>query len=365
METELPRPRRLDEILGQDRAIAVLRAALGAGRVHHAWIFAGPKGVGKRTTAEIFAGMLLDPTTGPNLAGEIEPDPASPTQALVASASHPDLHIITKELARHSSDAQARSSKLVTIPKAVIDERLLGPISLAPTMKTGSIASKVFIIDEAELMDRSRFHAPTQASILKTLEEPPPGSVIILVTSSEDRLLPTVRSRCQRVSFTPLDDAAMDAWFDRAMLDADAEERAWLAEFAAGSPGAALEAHETGLHAWSDRLEPLLAEAEQGGVSPELGKAMKELVDAWAKSWVSSHQNASKEAANRAGVRHLLALLGHRWRGALRDAAALGDAGEVERVARLIDLAQEAEGHVAANVNLTLAMEELAVGVGK
>jgi len=115
----------LADILGQDRAIETLRASVRAERVHHAWIFAGPPGVGKRTTAVAFAALLLDPSTGPTLTGEIEADPDSPIQRKIAEGTHPDLHIITKELAAHSEEARVRRQKQITIAKEVIIERLI------------------------------------------------------------------------------------------------------------------------------------------------------------------------------------------------------------------------------------------------
>ena len=74
------------------------------------------------------------------------------------------------------------------------------------------------------------------AATLKLLEEPPAGTVIILVTTREDRLLPTIRSRCQRVAFAPLDDQAMQSWLASADLAVDPESRRWIERFAEGSP---------------------------------------------------------------------------------------------------------------------------------
>ncbi|MCA9312073.1 MAG: AAA family ATPase, partial [Phycisphaerales bacterium] len=254
----------ISQVIGHERAKTTLRAALQSGRVHHAWIFSGPIGVGKRTMAEAFASMLLDPTTALDLAGEFEPDPDSETQRLLSRRAHPDLHIITKELALYSDERKIRESRQRTIAKDVIDTHLLGPIALASTLHTDSRASKVFIIDEAELLDASKSNARTQASMLKTMEEPPPGSVIILVTSNEERLLTTIRSRCQRVVFGTLDDLQMKAWMKRAGLDLSGTEAQWTLAFAQGSPGRVMQAVETGLYAWARALEPQLQALDAG-----------------------------------------------------------------------------------------------------
>ncbi|HWB21075.1 MAG TPA: hypothetical protein VG711_12290, partial [Phycisphaerales bacterium] len=92
----------MDSILGHANAKSVLASALRAGRLHHAWIFSGPKGVGKFSIAVELAKILLDPSPATDLQGNLVTDPASRTSTLVASRTHPDLHIIYKELALFS-----------------------------------------------------------------------------------------------------------------------------------------------------------------------------------------------------------------------------------------------------------------------
>lgn len=357
-----PRPNpSFRDIVGQPRALAALRGAIASGRVHHAWIFTGPAGVGKCTTALAFAAALLDPTTGPNLAGDFEPDPDSPTQRMIASGAHPDLHVVTKELARYSSDAKVRERKLLTIPKAVIDEHLLQPIALAASVRSGALASKVFIVDEAERLDRSRTHAPTQNSMLKTLEEPPEGSVLILVTSSEDLLLPTVRSRCQRVVFGELDEAAMDSWVAQNGIETDPDDCRWLLDFAQGSPGKWMLAHEGKLAQWARTLDPLLEQARRGRPAPTLGSTMAALVDDWAKQWVAEHPGASKESANQAGTQSLLGMLAERARRELRERCGSGQSPEP--ALRQLEFIDQAERFVAQSVSLGNSMGALAASL--
>lgn len=348
----------LSGVLGQGRAVETLRASLVGGRVHHAWVFTGPMGVGKRTAAEAFAAALLDPTTAPDLAGVPEPDPASQTQRLIAAGTHPDLHIVTKELARYSDNSQIRERKLLSIPKEVIDQHLLRPIALASSLRLGGLASKVFIIDEAERLDRSRTNAPVQNSMLKTLEEPPAGSVIILVTSAEEMLLPTIRSRCQRVVFTTLDDESMERWLARSGIAAEGAERRWLLDYAAGSPGRLVQAHEGGMYEWHRAVEPMLADLDRGKFPQTLGSTMASLIDEWAKQAVSKNPQASKEAANVTGTRAMLSMLAERARRRLREAASRGE--DVGVPARMIDAVERADREVGANVALVHVMDNLA-----
>jgi DNA polymerase-3 subunit delta' len=360
---ELPAPVPIASIIGQDRAIGQLQDAMASGRLHHAWIFHGPEGVGKFTTALAWAAALLDPSTAKDLSGRYAPDPDSSVQTLLASGTHPDLHVIVKELARFSSEANVRNSKLTTIAKDVVDTHLIRPASLAPVMRSGSMAGKVFIVDEAELMDRHETNATTQNAILKTLEEPAPGNIIILVTSSEDRLLPTIRSRCQRIGFSPLDDEALRIWLAASGLGVTGEERDWLLRSADGSPGRLKSMHESGVYAWHKAVTPLLAETERGIHPINLGATMAGLVDQWAAAWVKEGdpkgENRSKDAANRLGARRMLGLVGDSVR------TGLPDPRRAQSSLKAVDMIGRAQREIDANVSLKLVFDHLAAGLSQ
>src|SRR5690606_31905068 len=104
------------------------------------------------------------------------------------------------------------------------------------------------------------------------------------------------------------------------------EQREWLLGFADGAPGRFALAQAMGLFGWWRTLSPMLDEAESGAFPAELGKAMADLVEQYAQAWVDQRENASKDAANKDGARQLFALLAHRARLALRDAASDLDA---------------------------------------
>ena len=190
-------------IHGHQRPLTTLRSALEGDRMHHAWIFSGPEGVGKCTVAEELARILLDPTLDGSHLGEPEPVLNTEVGILLAAGTHPDLHVIRKEDAAWSDNRQLRERKQLNIPLDLLRERMIGgrtsdgKIKEAPAYRTPSMGNgKVFIIDESELLDRT-----AQNVLLKTLEEPPAGTYIILVTSKPDQLLPTIRSRCQQLPF--------------------------------------------------------------------------------------------------------------------------------------------------------------------
>jgi len=358
---EIPEPLAFDRIAGQERALEALIRAMDSGRLHHAWIFHGPQGVGKFTTALAWAAMLLDPDLGTDLAGNPIVDRDSETQRLIRSGAHPDLFVIRKELARYEEDKKVRDAKLASIPLGVVRHHLIEPAKLAPVRRTGSLAQRVFIVDEAEMLDRSPTNAPVQNAILKTLEEPAPGIVIILVTSSEDRLLPTIRSRCQRVSFTALSRDAMQSWAQHSGLDPDQGEHDWLMDHAGGAPGRYAWAHAEGVYAWSREVLPMLDRAMRGEHPVALGTRMSELVDGWAKDWVkrgeSIGEHRSKEAANKLGAARMLAMVAEHARSGLRDTDSAQDA------AHTIELVERARQELDANVQIRFVMDHLVSGI--
>lgn len=349
----------MQKILGQPFALDVIQRALRSGRLHHAWIFSGAAGVGKFTTAIEFARILLDPDASANLAGDIEADPGCEASRLIDAETHPDLHVIRKELALFSENAQLRTRKLMNIPLDLLREKMIGgrmsddKYHEAPAYRTATLGhSKVFIIDEAELIDHNG-----QNALLKTLEEPPPHTYIFLITSRPERLLATIRSRCQHVRFGSLDDESMQAWMKQSDLQADAGEMKWIEHFADGSPGRALLASEFGFYRWRTTLGPMIAMLERGQFPATMGKAMSDLVGEFSEAWVKSKKNASKDAANKLGARQILSLLSSYARTRLRESS--NDETVANLFADLIDLIREAEIQLERNVSQRHVMDNL------
>ncbi|MBT8485036.1 MAG: AAA family ATPase [Phycisphaerales bacterium] len=339
------------EILGQDDALDLLRRARATGRVHHAWVFAGPTGVGKFTTALALARELLTP----------EDDPEGRTATLIAADAHPDLHVIRKELALYSDNAQLRTRKLSNIPLDVLREHMIGGKTGddkrhdAPAYRTAVLGhNKVFIIDEAELIDTNG-----QNALLKTLEEPPPGTYIFLITDRPERLLPTIRSRCQHAGFTPLDAAAMAAWWERSPVEVDPADRPWIERFANGAPGVVVRAVEAGLPEWRRILTPMIDQLDRGTFPATMGETMAGLVETYATEWVRAHKNASKDAANKDGAAALIGLLAMELRERLAAVTATRDRPAIERQLAAITHVREAERQLRTNVNLKQVFENL------
>ncbi len=214
----------MSAILGQDAALAAFHAARG-GRLHHAWLLAGPRGVGKASFARAAALSLLAEAAGHAAADAALAVPdGTPTASLIAAGSHPDLMLLerlwrekTSDHARNISVDQVRSLQRLFATTATYSER------------------RVVIVDAADDLQKEGANA-----LLKNLEEPPPGALFLLVSHAPARLLPTIRSRCRLLRFGALDDAAMARALGVALPDAKAAEIAGLVRSGDGAPGRAV-----------------------------------------------------------------------------------------------------------------------------
>lgn len=212
-------------IVGQDKAIEQFSSAWISRRLHHAWLLAGPKGVGKATFARLAATRALAEAAGPavGLPG-LETQPEHPIARLLAAGSHPDwrwlerLERPTGGLARNISVDQVRS---------------LGDLlSVTPSMSPW----RAIVIDAADDLEASAANA-----LLKMLEEPPANTLFFLVSHAPGRLLPTIRSRCRRLDFGRLSDDAMTSLLSRSFPDDNSEKIKSLVEFSNGSIGRAMD----------------------------------------------------------------------------------------------------------------------------
>ncbi|MSR40881.1 MAG: AAA family ATPase [Phycisphaerales bacterium] len=346
-------------VLGQDAAVRALTTALRGAHFPHAWIFHGPAGTGKFLAATELARLLLDAETTPAHIAEFKAPRGTRASSLIDVGAHPDLHVIRKELVESSSIREVRERKQTNIPLDLLRELMLGgPIgdgkSLeSPVWKTAYLGhGKMFIIDEAELLD-----ANGQNALLKTLEEPPPGTYIVLCTTQEDRLLPTIRSRCQRVGFSPLDRESMHQWMERGAIAGEHAE--WIRNFADGSPGVAILAAKYGLQSWSDDLGAKLDALERGRFDASVGEQFALRVDEIAEAMVKENPKTSKEAANRQGFRMLALLLARRLRDAMARAAQSNEVDMLDACVRRTDLLARAESELHANVNLKQLLANL------
>ncbi|MGH7163802.1 MAG: DNA polymerase III subunit gamma/tau, partial [Planctomycetota bacterium] len=165
------RPQTFDELVGQEHVAATLRNALRSGRVVHAYLFCGPRGVGKTTMARLLAKSV-------NCLASPGPDPCGACDACKGIAAGGDIDVL---------EIDAASNRKVEEVEPIIDAARYVP-QRSPR--------KIFIVDEAHMLSTTAFNA-----LLKTLEEPPPHVLFILATTEPHKIPETVRSRCQRHDF--------------------------------------------------------------------------------------------------------------------------------------------------------------------
>jgi DNA polymerase-3 subunit delta' len=219
MSEEIDHPRDVFDYLAGEGVEEAFTGAIERRRLHHAWLLAGPRGIGKATFAYRAARRLLGAAADPSL-GPLGSRPEDPACRHVAARAHPDLLV----LQRDPEDGRTR--------KAIPAEEAR---SLAAFFaKSPAIAPyRVAIIDTAD--DLNRFGAN---AVLKVLEEPPPRGVIFLISSAAGGLLPTLRSRCRRLNFDPPPAAATLAWLE-AKTQIGAADAAKIIAMAGGAPGRA------------------------------------------------------------------------------------------------------------------------------
>ena len=230
-----PPPWRTERLLGHEAAEKTMLAAHASGRLHHAWLLAGPRGIGKATLAWRFARFLLCGQQQGGLFGGGAPEGLdvaadAPGRALVDARSHPDLFHLRRTL--HPDNGRIRAEI------AIDDVRDLGAfMHMTPAMGQWRVA----IVDSADEMNRASANA-----VLKILEEPPPNAVLLIVTHAPGRLLPTIRSRCRRLALQPLADDILARLLAQQAPTVKEEERAALAQLSDGSIGRALDLSGSG-----------------------------------------------------------------------------------------------------------------------
>jgi DNA polymerase-3 subunit delta' len=249
-------------IAGQDKAVEQFASAWGSRKLHHAWLLAGPKGVGKASFAHAAARRVLADGAGPAFdAPGIETPDDHPIVKLVEAGSHPDMRWLqrlenekTGNLARNISVDQVRE----------LGEFLTLTSALSPW--------RVAVIDTVDELEPSGANA-----LLKILEEPPANMIFFLVSHAPGRLLPTIRSRCRRLEFQPLGDDAMASILEAQAPDVSAAERQKIIAMSFGSAGRALAFAELGLAKLEDAALAILRQgdptnARRSDLAIELGK---------------------------------------------------------------------------------------------
>ena len=323
----------MNSVLGQPGAVSVIERAMADGRKHHAWIFYGPRGVGKFTAALQFAKIII---------GQPE------TRSVL-----PDIHVICKEDVAWSQNPALQRRKQTNIPIDLLREKIIGGktsddrVHDSAAFKTPiSGNQKVFIIDEAELLDEQG-----QNALLKTLEEPPLNTTIILVTCRDDLLLPTIHSRCMSVAFSRLKKTFVESWASGSGLDVSPSDLAWAIDFSDGSPGLVCEAVETNLCSVANNISVFLDRKELGNYS-QVALVLINFIDVVVAKKLKQNSSASKESANRRAVELLLLLFG-------RSAQRLVRSNRTYDGIAASEIVSDVEGQLSTNISIKVLIESL------
>ncbi len=279
-------------VLGHDRIVEQFRRALLRGRLASGFLFVGPSGIGKRLFARRFAQALLCRT-----AGEAALAPCGVCESCVqaAAGSHPDIIEVAKPADR----------SFIPLELLIGDKEHRGRQGLCYELSLRPFFGrrKVAVIDDADALN-----AEGANSLLKTLEEPPPGAVLILISTSPAKQLPTIRSRCQLVHFFPLSpEEVQSILLEQGLVDdkLTAERIAALSE---GSVERALELSDPRIWEFRRSWAEGLAEARIDSVD-------------WAGRVAQFVDAAGKEAAARRDcLRQVIGFAADFYRGLLRTA---------------------------------------------
>jgi DNA polymerase-3 subunit delta' len=209
-------------VIGHDMPLAALKRALTSERMPHAWLFSGPEGVGKLTAALDFAAAL-------NCTSEEKPCGECQTCRATLAGNHPDVEIVAPggicDEPEHRDHSDSRDLRICQVRRL---EKLL-------SLSSYSGGRRVAIVDDADSL-----HVEAANAFLKTLEEPPASSVIILLAEREERLPDTVLSRCQKLAFRPVNrETILETLIDRG---ADPDHAVAITAASRGRIGWALQA---------------------------------------------------------------------------------------------------------------------------
>jgi DNA polymerase III subunit delta' len=314
------------EILGQEPALTTLRQALRSGRVHHAYRFEGPPGVGKELAAFALAQALVCERAEGEACGAC----SACRRAVTLSEEppevpqHPDVVLLERGLYRSvlGGSSEATGIGIEQVRKVVLTRAGFPP---------HEGRALVFIVRDADEITTQAANA-----LLKTLEEPHDRTHFVLLTSRPNRLLDTIRSRSLPVRFAPLSDAVVAQILTRRGVDAS------VAPLAQGSASLALELADP--EAKSER-DAFVSAALEAVAAPDLTLGLK---------------LAEGQKRDRDGLKSLLAFFAHSLAGAAREGIAR-DVAAAERRARQYGVVLETLGEIEKNVQPALALEAMVV----
>jgi len=345
----------------QAHAQRILRRSIKSGRIPHAYIFHGPDGVGKEHFACGLAEILLcEKPVDRNLSvSQLESSGIETIRTgcnqcdacrMLAAGAHPDFHLITRQLHREHPDAEVRKRRGLEITVDVLRHFVIDRVSLTP--KCGR--AKIFVIREAEEMT-----IQAQNALLKTLEEPPQNTFIVLLTRSVDRLLATTQSRCQLVPFGTLPTSFVKDRLKTLRADANSKVIDWCAAASDGSLGRAVSLVDLELYAAYGRIHETVRRIDESR-DDGIVKQWTDEAKALGERFRSDDPEITEAESTRRGLSEVLQLVARSCDESLRSLGDDADSFEAaENAAAAIDRIAEAERQLDLNANTQLVIEVL------
>lgn len=227
----------MTRIFGHNKHRTAIQSAAETGKLHHGWIFAGPKGIGKAGFAIEMAAWLLGNTMQ--------------ADSLIAAGTHPDFKVLRRLPKEDSTEGKAVDENDLKKNIAIDQIRALQrQMATKPSMGE----RRIVLIDAIDDLD-----APGANALLKSLEEPPAGTIFFCVSHAPDRLLPTLRSRCQILRFEPLPRDVMASALRQALKSNDEDDIEALIDTGGGVPGLALSLAGLGIAELDETLRRIAA----------------------------------------------------------------------------------------------------------
>jgi DNA polymerase-3 subunit delta' len=332
-----------ERVRGHDALVRAFERAARRGRLAHAYLFTGPPGVGKRLFAAELAKSLLCEDPPP---GRIDSCDRCPACVQIDAGTHPDYFQAGLPPGKHEWPIE-------------LMRELLRTFALTSARGKGKVA----VLDDAD-----DFNEESANAFLKTLEEPPPRSVLILIGSSPDRQLPTILSRCQAVRFAPLPEPLVADLLRAQGVEDEALVRR-LARLSGGSPGQARALADPAL--WDFRRTFLQQLTTPQIDSVGLARAWNEFVEQAGKDSAAQRQRAT--LVLRLVIDFLNDALRMRLGGTprlaepdeLRALETLAKRADVEKMLAILERCLQGDEHIDRRVQLSLALEALTDELGE
>ncbi len=244
MAQEILNPNQNTYLIGHEKSQELFLSAYNSKTLHHGWLITGDEGIGKATLAYKIARFLLTADSSKTYTSlDISPD--NPIHGQIIQKSHPDFKVLERD---YTETDKKKLIKAINTGEQV-DEELKQSLKRSSVIKVEDVRDvvtflskksfndnwRVVIVDSADELNTSSANA-----LLKILEEPPLKSIILLISHTPGKLLPTIRSRCAKLSLKPLEEKTVASLIRRYLPDLNEKEVQGLAKISQGSIGRAI-----------------------------------------------------------------------------------------------------------------------------